>query len=384
MDRTGMQTVHGMLAPAGVEALARETFWDQVTMYLESEARPPLRKVYEERVGPALVAANGHAPDRHEIAAAMLGVNANRFWHSLRTQSQREASEACRAVILEQLDELTERARAASNGPGSLTLDPDMPLPAYLEGDVHLQVGGYYAESGPDDLTAGAIYDRGMTLGRMGAQGWLNDDAGLSLVAWLKAQFPDLKPKRVLEMGCAVGHTVVGFKSALPEAEVHGIDVAAPGLRYAFARAASMGVDVHFHQQNAEQTRFPDAYFDVVYSRILMHETSAEATPRIFAECHRLLRPGGVMFHSDAPQFDELDAYAASLRDWDVRFNNEPYMEGYYALPLETLFEAAGFAPSDTFRTFAPSLAVQRDAIDPRRSRTNAGRYFIAGAVKRA
>jgi len=90
------------------------------------------------------------------------------------------------------------------------------------------------------------------------------------------------------------------------------------------------------------------------------------------------------MFHSDAPQFDELDAYAASLRDWDVRFNNEPYMEGYYALPLEKMFEAAGFAASDTFRTFAPSLAVQRDAIDPRRSRTNAGRYFIAGAVKRA
>ena len=90
------------------------------------------------------------------------------------------------------------------------------------------------------------------------------------------------------------------------------------------------------------------------------------------------------MFHSDAPQFDELDAYAASLRDWDARFNNEPYMEGYYDLPLETMFEAAGFAPSDTFRTFAPSLAVQRDAIDPRRSRTNRGRYFIAGAVKRA
>jgi SAM-dependent methyltransferase len=384
MDRNGMQSLHGMLAPAATQALARELFWDQVTMYLESEARPALRQVYDERVGPALAAAKGRDPDRHEIAEAMLGEDANRFWHSLRTQSQREGIVACRAVIDDQLEELTERARARSNGPGTLTLDPNLPIPPYLDIDIHLQAGGYHAESGPDDLTAGALYDRGLTLGRMGAQGWLNDDPGRSLSAWLKARFPDLRPRRILEMGCTVGHTLVGVKTAYPEAEVHGIDVAAPGLRYGFARAAAMGVDVHFHQQNAERTNFPDASFDVVYSRILMHETSAEATPRIFAECHRLLRPGGVMFHSDAPQFDELDGYTASLRDWDTRFNNEPYMEGYYALPLEELFVAAGFAPGDVFRAFTPSLAVQRDAIDPKRSRTNSGRYFLAGAVKSA
>ena len=382
MDRNGMQAVHGMLAPTRTQALARELFWDQVTMYLESEARPALRRVYEDRVRPALTEALGRDPDRHEVARAMLGEDANRFWHSLRTQSQREGLEASRVVIVEQLDELTDRARARSNGPGSLTLDPDLPLPAYLGADVHLQTGGYHTETRADDLTAGALYDRQITLGRMGSQGWLNDDPGLSIAAWLKARFPDLAPQRILEMGCTVGHTLVGFKTTFPEAEVHGIDVAAPGLRYGFARAASLGVDVHFHQQNAEQTRFPDGSFDVVYSRILMHETSADAAPRIFAECHRLLRPGGVMFHSDAPQFDELDTSAASLRDWDVRVNNEPYMEGYYTLPLEALFEQAGFTRSQIFRTFTPSLAVRRDAVDPTRSRTNGGRYFLAGAVK--
>ena len=121
-----MQAVHGMLAPTRTQALARELFWDQVTMYLESEARPALRRVYEDRVRPALTEALGRDPDRHEVARAMLGEDANRFWHSLRTQSQREGLEASRVVIVEQLDELTDRARARSNGPGSLTLDPDL------------------------------------------------------------------------------------------------------------------------------------------------------------------------------------------------------------------------------------------------------------------
>jgi SAM-dependent methyltransferase len=384
MDRNGMQAVHGMIAPAGGPSLARELFWDQVIMFLEAEARPALRQVYEARVRAPLVAAKAREPDRREIAEAMLAQDESRFWHALRTRSQREAAQACRAVIDQQHDALIERARALSNGPGSLTLDPHLPTPAYLVGDIHLQAGGYHAESRPDDLTAGAVYDRGMTLGRMGAQGWLNDDPGLSLAAWIKARFPDLKPRRILELGCTVGHTLTAVKTAFPEAEAHGVDVAAPVLRYGFARAASLGIEVHLHQQNAERTRFEDASFDLVFSRILMHETSPEAVPRILAECRRLLRPGGVMIHSDAPQFDELDAYAASLRDWDSRFNNEPHMDGYYALPLEAQFEAAGFARADCFRDFTPSLVLLDERIDPKRSRTTKGRYFLAGAVKAA
>ena len=89
-----------------------------------------------------------------------------------------------------------------------------------------------------------------------------------------------------------------------------------------------------------------------------MHETSHAAVPRIFAECHRLLRPGGLCFHSDAPQFDELEPYVASLRDWDIRCNNEPFMDAWYEMPVEQLFAAAGFDAATCFRGWAPSLHV--------------------------
>lgn len=383
MDRRAIQSLHPMLVPAQTGDYARELFWDSVTMYLESEVRPGLRSVYEKEVQPDLKQALGREPDRKEIAAAMRRHDAGRWWYLQRTESQREGSDATRAVVERQLPLLIERAKASGNGPGSLTLDPDLVLPAYLDIDIHLQKGGYYGTADSrDTLLSGAVYDRGMTLGRMGAQGWLNDDAGLSLAAWVKEIYPNLKPKRILEMGCTIGHTLTAFKQAFPNAEVHGIDVAAPALRYGFARAASMGVEVHFSQQNAERTNFADGSFDLVFSRILMHETSAEAVPKIFAECHRLLRPGGVMFHSDAPQFDELDPYAQSLRDWDATVNNEPFMDGYYAMPLEQAFVAAGFAADKTFRAKPVSRRLVEAGIDPKRSRTTGGRYFLAGAVK--
>lgn len=383
MDRQGAQSLHPMLLPAPVADYAREAFWDDLTMYLEAEVRPGLRQLYERDVQPALVRKLGREPDRVEIARAMRAVEENRWWYLLRTEAQREGIEATRLTVEKQRAQLGERARASGNGPGSLALDPALPRPGYITGDVHLQRGGYFGlPETQEDLTAGAVYDRGMTLGRMGTQGWLNDDAGISLAAYLKERFPDFRPKRILELGCTIGHTLVPMKQAFPEAEVHGIDISAALLRYAFARSAAMGVEIHWHQQNAERTRFADGSFDLVFSRILMHETSAEAAPRIFRECHRLLAPGGIMFHSDAPQFDEMDPYTQSLRDWDSTVNKEPFMDGYYAMALEDEFVKAGFARETTFRDQPPSLVVKNRGVDHTRSRARGGRYFLAGAVR--
>jgi predicted SAM-dependent methyltransferase len=68
-----------------------------------------------------------------------------------------------------------------------------------------------------------------------------------------------------------------------------------------------MGRDVNFAPMSAERTEFEDATFDLIVSHILLHETSFRAMPRIFRECHRLLKPGGYMIHADLPPFDTMD-----------------------------------------------------------------------------
>ncbi len=208
LDRNGAQSIHPMMMPAEVGDYAREAFWDDLIMYLESEVRPPIRRIYENEVRPTLVKTLGREPERREIAAAMREVDANRWWYLLRTEGQREGYEANRITVEKQLPQLLERARASSNGPGSMRLDPGLPRPAYLERDIHLQRGGYFGlPQDEGNLSAGAVCDRGITLGRMGTQGWLNDDAGFSLVAYLKERYPGFRPMRILELGCTVGQS---------------------------------------------------------------------------------------------------------------------------------------------------------------------------------
>ena len=387
-----MDTAHAMLMPGTLEELSRELFCRSLTNFLELDARPRLRSLYETAVEPLLRTRLGRAPERREIAAAMRQRPEQRAWYALRTQAQKMSYRVCDAIIARQRCALIARAQHLTGKPvaesalerGTLSLNPGLPIPRYLTAlQIHQMPGGYHRELGPDDVTAGALFDRQMTVNRLGSQGVLNDDPGVSLAAFIRERHADFKPKRILELGCTVGHNLLPFKIAFPDAQVHGIDVSAACLRYAHARARALGVAVHFHQQDAESTQFESGSFDLVFTRILLHETSRAAVPRIFAECARLLKPGGLTFHSDAPQFNELDPYVASLRDWDIRCNNEPFMDGYYDMAVEELLTSAGFERDAMYRAFAPSCFVEKSGADPRLNRAG-GRYFLIAARRSA
>ncbi|MGY2736089.1 class I SAM-dependent methyltransferase [Sphingomonas sp. UYP23] len=290
---TAVAPPHAMMLPASSGDAAREAFWGEVQTYLEAEIRRGFRARYDAVVEPALVAQLGRAPDRHEIAEAMLDQDVNRAWYLARTLAQRRAFEASQAIVDGQCDELGARAAALGNGPARLELDPDLVFPSYVQGEVHNMAGGYADTVAQDPIAAGAVYDRALSIHRIAAMGPLVDDVGHSIAARLREQFPDFRPQRILELGCTVGHTLLPFKQAYPDAEVIGIDVSAPCLRYGAARAAALGVDATFSQRPAEATGYPDGHFDLVFSRILLHETGDGVVPDVFAECHRLLRRAG-------------------------------------------------------------------------------------------
>jgi ubiquinone/menaquinone biosynthesis C-methylase UbiE len=375
-------TSHEMLPTATAEEQSREDFVRQLLLLLEVRLRPGLRKHYQQQVAPVLEKTIGRPPTHRDIATAMRTVPTNQGWYALRTYNQERMHNLAAAMVDRQLPILMARAEA-NQALGSLTLDPVVEMPRYLTAqDIHRSPGGYHWEAVSDDLSVGAAYDRVISVHSMGSQGPYNDDAGKSVAGWLKDNYADIDPRRILDLGCTIGHFTLPFKQAFGAAEVIGIDVAAPCLRYAHARANVLNVEAHFHQANAEAMPFEDQSFDLIVSRQFLHETSKPALRKVFAECYRLLRPGGIMLHQDAPQFDELDPYTASLRDWDIHFNNEPFMATCYELPLEDLYAAAGFTPANTFRTFTPSLFFAAHQVDKHATRSAGGRYFFSGAVK--
>ena len=339
MKRIEGQAAHGALAEGAAEDRARQDFAFTLRNLMTGRFMPAMREVFDRRAGPAYVKRAGKATQSPaDVRQAMDADPLYRFYLSARRTSQ----DLIWNSVLPALAHGEASAEPEASAGGSLQLDPEIEVPRYAAAiDIHSMPGGYAQDSGT--AATGALYDRGVYLYMSGLLGPLNDGVGQLAARYLQDAVPPFAPKRILDIGCGVGHATLPYAELWPEAELHGIDIGADLLRYAHRRAESLGVAVDFRQANAERTDYPDGHFDLVTSHIVLHETSTKALPRIFAECHRLLSPGGYMLHVDQPGFADLDAFATFLQENETHYNNEPFWRRFRRTDLKAAAVEAGF-----------------------------------------
>lgn len=383
------QAQHAALPSANHDEFARQEFVRSYKQFLVKHVHGGNRVRYEQAVKPAFQREHQRPPrDRFEVRDVMSRDPYYRMFSTLLRTSQEMMWSACQKPVARAFSELNKSIQdVPAKVGGSLRLDASLVTPRYHTAvDIHCQPGGYHSELAPDDASPGMVYDRGVHLYAMGQMGPYNDDIGASIVLWLQQQHGDFKPRRILDMGCAVGHSTVPYAQAFPDAEVHAIDVAAPMLRYAHARAEDLGATIHFSQQNAERTDFADGSFDLIVSHILLHETSNRALQNIITECHRLLAPGGMMVHAETPPYKDLDAFDAFMLDWDTRNNNEPFWARCHEIDLKDLSRRGGFDPALQLEAMIPSAfqvaAAKRSKVFQGGDFGGGGLWFVYGNRK--
>jgi len=238
---------------------------------------------------------------------------------------------------------LAEMEAADKSGPGSLDLNPDMDVPDYTKHEIHIQPGGYVG-----DPFAGHINHYGVNAFYAGRN--YQDQVQKRIAS--KILIPkDGKVGRIIDLGCATGRLTYALKERFPDAEVVGVDVGGPMVRYAHLRGVDLGIDVHFSQRLAEDTKFPDNHFDLVTSYIMFHEVTAEAAENIVAEAYRILRPGGVFFPIDfrtGKQAPPQTAYRRFAIWWDHRWNNEVWRMQYSGRDFGDMIANIGFDVDET------------------------------------
>jgi SAM-dependent methyltransferase len=386
MLNTFQQVDHAILPKPTHDEASRQEFTKSFKQFIQASLVPGLGPVYGQRVAPAFAREHGRTPaDRHDIRRGMVRDLYFQHYASANRIAQELLWESTNLSVDRQLPELIERAARLSAGTkAKLDIPENFEVPRYISAlDIHCMPGGYAGEVAPNDVSVGALYDRGVYLYAMGYMGPLNDDMGRSVCNYIKRRLDGFTPTRILDMGCTVGHSTLPYKEIFPDADVWGIDVAAPQVRYAHARAAGLGRAVNFAQMNAEHTRFEDASFDLIVSHILLHETSGKAMPRVFNECHRLLKPGGYMIHADLPPFDTMDPFTQFILDNETWYNNEPFWGAMRDLDQVKLARDAGFPPEtirfDTAPMAMMEFAAQTAGYSAEAAEAVADREFVAG-----
>jgi len=327
---------------------ARYNFLANLNRFLSTVIAPGVQTAFEQRVAPTFEAQHGRSfKDRHELREAISRDPYYQLWAALRRCTMEMRQQNGRAVVLRQADELAQRAaQLLESNPDILHLKPNFEVPAYLRHvDNHLMPGSYHTEYFEGDVANAANYDSGLFVTSGGMLGSLTDGGGRAIAQWVRESYPDFKPKRILDVGCGLGHNTLPIAEAFPEAEVWAIDAGAPMLRYGAARAIALGIkNVRFVQMDAaDMSEFADGYFDWVQTTMFLHETGGKSIHTTFREIGRVLAPGGLTLHIEQPQYTpEMSYFEQFMRDWDAYYNAEPYWGHMHDLQPEDLMEEAG------------------------------------------
>ena len=346
-----LQERHAQLPEETHDEAARYAFVASLRKMFTVELFPGMRTVYRNERQPAFVTKHGRPPETVREASDLMQ---DSFYYRGANVVGRAAQELLWDTVGEsverQLDTLDAQAKPKDEDLGTLRTNPDLQIPRYIDAvDIHVMPGNFHTELSADDTYAGALYDRGVYVFSFGGLGPRNDGLGQAQATFVRARFPDLKPKRILDMGCGPGFTTLPWKEVYPDAVVHGIDVGGPQVRYAHGRAESLGEAIHYSQQDATATDFPDGYFDIVISMLVTHECPQPVIRGLFKEAHRLLAPGGVTLHDGgaAPAPDPFDNLMLS---WFGNNVNEPFSAGYKSLDYDQALIDAGFSAENIVR----------------------------------
>lgn len=103
--------------------------------------------------------------------------------------------------------------------------------------------------------------------------------------------------QRALDIACGPGGWVLDVAFTYQDMEVVGIDISERMITYANAQAQAQGrSNASFRVMNAlGPLAFPSASFDLVNARFISPFVRREMWPTFFAECLRILRPGGTL-----------------------------------------------------------------------------------------
>ncbi len=361
MLNTFQQLRHPVLPEQTLDESARQEFSKSFRQFIQQKLLPGLGNVYQKALGD-FEREHGRAPkNRREVRRFMVEQPYFQTYASSNRIAQELLWESVVTAIDRQLPELNRRvAEYSRQNAAKLHVDPAFNVPKYISSvDIHCMPGGYAGEVSEDDVSTAALYDRGVFLYAMGYAGPLNDDMGRSVCNYIQRSLEGFKPKKILDMGCTVGHSTIPFKETFADADVIGIDVAAPQLRYAHARAGALGTEIGFEQRDAAATGFEAESFDLVVSHIMLHETSGKAMPQIFKECFRLLKPGGYMIHADLPPFDHSNLFSEFILDNETYYNNEPFWGAMRDIDQIQLACDAGFDRADVKFDTAPMAIME-------------------------
>tara|TARA_B100000700_G_scaffold308508_1_gene386312 strand:+ start:1521 stop:2582 length:1062 start_codon:yes stop_codon:yes gene_type:complete len=210
--------------------------------------------------------------------------------------------------------------------------------PNYYLQNFHHQTDGYLSEHSAE------IYDLQVEILFNGTADAMRRRVLAPLKRGLKKYLSQkTKTAKVLDIATGTGRTLQQIQSAIPEVELHGLDLSGSYLKQASKYLSSRSGDiVQLTKANAENVPFPSNNFQGLTCVFLLHELPREARQNVINECFRLLEPGGTFVLADSIQIEDSPGFTPIMENFHKIFH-EPYYRDYIVDDINLRLKESGF-----------------------------------------
>ncbi len=211
--------------------------------------------------------------------------------------------------------------------------------PSYYLQNFHHQTDGYLSKHSAE------IYDLQVEILFNGTA----DSMRRRILAPLKRNLKNYLSKsskkvKILDIATGTGRTLQQIQSALPDAELYGIDLSGAYLKQASKYLSSRSGDiVQLTKGNAENMPYPSSNFQALTCVFLLHELPRDARKNVLNECFRLLEPGGTLILADSIQIEDSPKFIPIMENFHKIFH-EPYYRDYIVDDINLRLEESGFS----------------------------------------
>jgi ubiquinone/menaquinone biosynthesis C-methylase UbiE len=170
----------------------------------------------------------------------------------------------------------------------------------------------------------------------------------------------------VLDLGSGGGLDVIlSAKRVGPKGKAYGLDMTEEMLALAIQNKARAGVaNVEFLKGYIEAVPLPAATVDVIISNCVVNLSTDKR--RVFAEAHRVLRPGGRLALTDVVADESADSRAIDPDRWSACLAGALTRQEYREWLVETGFDQVEIADSHSVGDgYASAIIRARKPLNP-------------------
>jgi ubiquinone/menaquinone biosynthesis C-methylase UbiE len=162
---------------------------------------------------------------------------------------------------------------------------------------------------------------------------------------------------KVLDVGCGSGRLTMAAQGwAGADGQAVGLDPSPEMIQVARKNAERAGLKARFELGVVESLTFPDASFDVVLNRLMLHHLPGDLKQRGLTEMRRILKPGGICLVVD------FEPPKSGLLRMIVENHMTP-MAHVDVRDYVPLLEQAGFTKIETGPTSSKLLSYVRGRV---------------------